>query len=154
MKFRKEAVAEKEEQHETREEMRELAEALSLYRSAMRHVAERRMARPLAMQTRPLRHMRLRLLLAPALAAAVAAGILIPEYAHHHHRRAAVARPANPPTDTPETRASVDDTVLMNQIDNELSEDVPDALRPLADLTEGSTTNAAASTEKKNVTKE
>jgi hypothetical protein len=50
-------------------------------------------------------------------------------------------------------RANVDDTVLMNQIDSELSEDVPDALRPLADLSDQSTSSSSVS-EKKDVTHE
>jgi hypothetical protein len=36
----------------------------------------------------------------------------------------------------------------MNQIDSELSEDVPEALRPLADLSD-QTTNASSVSEKK-----
>jgi hypothetical protein len=47
----------------------------------------------------------------------------------------------------------MDDTALMNQIDSEVSEDVPDALRPLADLSDQTTTSNTA-TEKKNVTQE
>jgi len=52
-----------------------------------------------------------------------------------------------------DARAAVDDTVLMNQIDSELSEDVPDALRPLADVGDQSTPRSSV-TEKTNVTQE
>jgi hypothetical protein len=41
----------------------------------------------------------------------------------------------------------------MNQIDSDLSEDVPDALRPLADLSDQAATTNSVS-EKKNVTHE
>lgn len=157
MKFRRKAVEGNAENHETREEMRELAEALSLYRSAMHHVAERHAARPWIAEPHPTRTFRLGLLLAPAVAAAVAAGILIPEYSQHHRpggtSHTIVKEAPNQPAPG-ETRASMDaDTALMNQIDSEVSEDVPDALQPLADLTEGSTTNISG-TEKKSVTQE
>ena len=46
MKFRKDAVA-NPEPDASRDELRELAEAVSLYRSAMRHIADREAARPL-----------------------------------------------------------------------------------------------------------
>jgi len=139
----------------TREDVRELAEALSLYRSAMHHVAERRSMRPWTAGPLPRRTFRLGLLLAPALAAAIATGVLVPAYVHDEHRGKSVVGQTTPAPQQAraETRASVDDTVLMNQIDSEVSEDVPDALRPLADLTEGSTTDVSV-TEKKNVTHE
>ncbi len=155
MKSLKTAASSEWQAGKTREDVRELAEALSLYRSAMHHVAERRTLRPLAADVLPRRAFRLSLLLAPALAAAIATGILVPAYVHHHHRAEPVARrttPAAQPAPA-QTLASVDDTALMNQIDSEVSEGVPDALRPLADLTEGSTTDVSV-TEKKNVTHE
>lgn len=162
MRFRKHA--DNPETDAPREEMRALAEALSLYRSAMHHVAERETAlhptvQGLA-QPRPKRTLGLRLLLAPALAAAVAAGVLLPLYAHFHHPHpptVAVATEAEP--GSTEARVNIDDSVLMNQIDSDLSEDVPDALRPLADLSYQATTTQATTTtssvpEKKNVTQE
>jgi len=152
MKFRKNAVANPETEG-TREEVREMAEALSLYRSAMRHVAEREAARPFAAERRPARTMRFRLLLAPALTAAVAAGVLVPVYAHFHDHHTGTVAKNGSPAKTAQNVAGVDDTALMNQIDSEVSEDVPDALRPLADLSEQTTTSTTAS-EKKNVTQE
>lgn len=155
MKLQKATDSQELQSGESREELRELAEALSLYRSAMHHVAERRALRPWTAEPLPRRTFRLGLLLAPALAAAVATAFLVPEYLHHHRRPAPAAAHAAPVAQPApaQTLASVDDTALMNQIDSEVSEDVPDALRPLADLTEGSTNNAA-STEKKNVAHE
>jgi hypothetical protein len=135
----------------TREEVREIAEALSLYRSAMHHVAEREAARPFAAERRPSHTMRFRPLLAPALTVAIAAGVLVPVYAHYHDHHT-VAR-KDTATKTNQSVASMDDTALMNQIDSEVSEDVPDALRPLADLSDQTTTSNTA-TEKKNVTQE
>jgi hypothetical protein len=42
----------------------------------------------------------------------------------------------------------VDDTVLMNQIDSQLSESVPDALEPLADLSAQAATQSSVSEKK------
>jgi hypothetical protein len=151
MKFRRDTGAESDT---TREEVREMAEALSLYRSAMRHIAEKEAARSRVAEPRPGRTMRLGMLLAPALTAAVAAAVLVPVYSHLHHHTAAPGVVVKTSQAGPaDTRANVDDTVLMNQIDSELSEDVPDALRPLADLG-NLTTNASSVSEKKNVTQE
>jgi len=150
MKIRRDAVANSGTDG-TREEVREIAEALSLYRSAMHHVAEREAARPFVAERRPSHTMRFRLLLAPALTAAIAAGVLVPVYAHYHDHHTVAKREA--PTKTNQSMASMDDTALMNQIDSEVSEDVPDALEPLAALSEQTTTSNTAS-EKKNVTQE
>ncbi|HEX3987730.1 MAG TPA: hypothetical protein VHX13_14120 [Acidobacteriaceae bacterium] len=134
---------------ESREEVRELAEALSLYRSAMTHVAERSVAHPRVAVQRSTAPFRLRLLVGPALGAALAAGILFPLYGHVHHRGAVVLQSENTAAPDPASaRASVDDTVLMNQIDSQLSETVPDALEPLADLSAQATTQSPV-TEKK-----
>jgi hypothetical protein len=126
-----------------------MAEALSLYGSAMRHIAEREAARTSIAVRRPTRTMRFSLLLAPALATAVAAAVIAPVYSRLHHHSAVsgvVANTVQP--NAADARANVDDTVLMNQIDSELSEDVPEALRPLADLSD-QTTNASSVSEKK-----
>lgn len=148
MKFRKDAV--NPEPEATREEVRDLAEALSLYRSAMHHVAEREAARPFAAEPRPAHTLRLRLLFAPALTAAVAAAVLVPVYSHlHRHSSPAPAVASN----MTNQHATIDDAALMTQIDSDLSEDVPDAFRPLADLSDQTATNNHVS-EKKNVTQE
>jgi hypothetical protein len=153
MKFRKDSAS-NPEPNSSREDVHDLAEALELYRSAMHHVADREAARPFVAEPRPSRAFHFRLLLAPALAAAVAAGVLVPVYSHFHHHAtgsSTIASPTQP--NAAEARASVDDTVLMNQIDSDLSEDVPDALRPLADLSDQAATTNSVS-EKKNVTHE
>jgi hypothetical protein len=153
MKLRKEDVA-NPEPGDTREEVREMAEALSLYRSAMHHLAEREVARPFAADWRPSRRHSFRLVLAPALTAAVAAAVLVPVYTHVHDHGTGTDTGKVVASDTKTPAApSVDDTVLMNQIDSEVSEDVPDALRPLADLSDPTTTSNTAS-EKKNATQE
>lgn len=136
---------------DSRDEMRELAEAVSLYRSAMQHVAEKHAAQPapsftasIAAARHPARSVKMRLVLVPALAAALAAAVIAPAVSHLHHPAStppAVAHTASPAPE--QTVASVDDTQLMNQIDSEVSEDVPDALEPLADLSEQATTTAA-----------
>jgi len=151
MKFRKD-VAASSESDASREEVREMAEAVSLYRSAMHHIADREAAKPFVAQPGHGRTLGLRLLLAPALAAAVAAGVLIPVFSHLHRGAVKPAPVAfNHQVATEAGHAKVDDTALMNQIDSELSEDVPDALRPLADLSYQTTTNNSVS-EKKDVT--
>ena len=151
MKFRK--PADNPEIENTRDDVRPLAEALGLYRSAMHHVAEREAARRPFRQgfadAVPRRPLRLRLILAPALAAAVAAGVLVPLYSHSHPSQApSVTVAGNTAPGPAEARANVDDTVLMDQIDSELSEEVPDALRPLAVLSDQSTTANTVSEKK------
>jgi|HubBroStandDraft_1064217.scaffolds.fasta_scaffold290764_2 hypothetical protein len=151
MKFRRDTGAASDT---TREEVREMAEALSLYRSAMRHIAEKEAARSQVVEPGPGRSIRFGMLFAPALTAAVAAAVLVPVYSHLHHHASAPSIVVKTSEASPvDIRANVDDTVLMNQIDSELSEDVPDALRPLADLS-NQTTNTSAVSEKKNVTQE
>ncbi len=146
---------------ESREEVRELAEALSLFGSAMRHLADQQSATPRIAESRiaerrPSHALRLRLLLAPAMAAAVAVAVALPVYSHLHHRHhgptpivAQVAQ-QNPA----QNRASVDDTALMTQIDNEVSQDVPDALQPLAALSEQAVSSTTSASEKKHVSQE
>lgn len=145
MKFRTERET---EAMESREEVRELAEALSLYRSAMNHLAERSSAQPRLVVPRSGHPFRLRLLLGPALGVALAAGILFPLYGHLHQRSAVVLESQNPTPDPSSARASVDDTVLMNQIDSQLSETVPDALEPLAALSAQAATQPSVSEKK------
>jgi hypothetical protein len=152
MKLRREAV-DNSETDGTRDEVRDLAEALSLYRSAMHHVSDRELARPFAAEPRPASAIRFRFLLAPALATAIAAAALVPVYSHFHHHSGSGSVAKNGQPNSADARATVDDTVLMNQIDSELSEDVPDALQPLADVSAQTTGNNSV-TEKKNVTKE
>jgi hypothetical protein len=143
----------KPEAPEGREEIREIAEALGLYRSAMCHIVERSQVRPLAFARRPAWVSPFRLLLAPVLTAAVVVGIFFPLYSYSHHHVVVVTRPAETFRHNPAALATVDDTALMNQIDSELSQDVPDALEPLADLSDQNSTTTNVS-EKKNVTHE
>lgn len=139
---------------ESREDIRELAEALSLFGSAMRHAAARQPHRPWAAPRSPARALRARLVLAPALAAMLAAAALIPLSMHRHGGTPAHLPPAAQESTTV-TRAGVNDTVLMNQIDSDVSEEVPDALQPLADLSEQAAVATTTSpSERKNVTQE
>lgn len=140
---------------ESREEVRELAEALSLFGSAMRHLAEQQSAKPWIAERRPSRGLRVRLLLAPAMAAAVAAAVALPVYSHLHHRHpgtAPIAQVAQ--ANAAQTRASVDDSTLMAQINSEVSQDVPAALQPLADLSEQAVSSTTSASEKKHVSQE
>jgi hypothetical protein len=162
MKFRREGTGQAEAQElraqelrapESREEVRELAEALSLYRSAINHMAERSSAHPRPARSRSTHRsahpFRLRLLVGPALGAVLAAGILVPLYGHLHHQDPVVLQSENTTAPDPATaRASVDDTALMNQIDSQLSETVPDALEPLAALSVQTATPSSASEKK------
>ena len=151
MTFRSEGTGETEAldstDRESREEVREIAEALSLYRSAMTHLADRSTAHPRVAAQRSAAPSRFRLLLGPALGAALAAGILLPVYGHLRHHSAAVATNVSV-ADAASARASVDDTALMNQIDDQLSENVPDALAPLADLSVQAATQSSVSEKK------
>src|SRR5581483_6184616 len=61
---------------ESHEEVRELAEALSRFRSAMTYAAQRASAQPQMAKVRPPAPSRFRLLLGPALGAVIAAGVL------------------------------------------------------------------------------
>jgi hypothetical protein len=152
MKIRKEA--EMENGAETRltssQEMREMAEALSLYRSAMQHVAEKHLERPFVKERKPAPSLRMRLLMVPALAAALAVAVIVPAVSHMHGHAgikagpAVTAAPQNPNANV----AHVDDTQLMNQIDSDLTEDVPDALQPL-DMGSQTATAKSSETEKK-----
>jgi hypothetical protein len=148
MKFRGKA-----EETETREEVREMAEALSLFGSAMRHVAGRRAEQMVVERhpaaAHPARSLRLRLVLAPALGAAVAVAVAVPAWTHFHQAEIARRNQAPALQDNTEARASVNDTVLMNQIDSDVSEEVPDALEPLAQLSEQAAATKTTVSEKK-----
>ena len=150
MKFRKDTRDPAIDQG--REEIREIAEAISLYGSAMRHLAERAPARPFAVGKTPARRIHLRLLLAPALTALIAGGVFVPLYSYSHHHTIVVRQHAKLTQSAPAI-ANLDDTALMNQIDSELAQEVPDALQPLADLSTQTTTTTNVS-EKKDVTHE
>lgn len=128
------------------QEMRELAEALGLYRSAMKHVAEKQAEQPFRGKPVPVRSLRMRLVLVPALAAAMAAAVIAPAVSHLHKTAVKTPMVAQGNPQDPTTLASVDDTVLMNQIDNDLSEDVPDALQPLTDMDDQTTTAKSTGT--------
>ena len=142
------------EETETRNEMREMAEALSLFGSAMRHMARRRdeemRAQPGMAEARAGRSARRgRLVFTPALAAAVTVAMAIPVWSHFHREATARRHPPAVQTNT-EARMNVSDTVLMNQIDSDVSEEVPDALEPLAQLSEQPAATKNPVLEKKN----
>jgi hypothetical protein len=149
MKFRKDNPAESgtETRLTSSDEMRELAEAVSLYGSAMRHVAEKQVARPFVRAERRATGLRMRLVLVPALGAALAAAVIGPAVSHLHHASTAAiktTRIEDPPASATAV-AKVDDTQLMNQIDSDLTADVPDALQPLTGWDDTSATVAKSS---------
>jgi len=97
----------------------------------------------------------MRLMLVPVLAGALVAAVMAPTLSHLHHgaaTRQAVAHATQ--AGGANTQASLDDTALMNQIDSEISEEVPDALQPLAELSEQAATTKNSVTEKANGTQE
>jgi hypothetical protein len=107
-------------------------------------------ARPFAARRESALSLRIRFVLVPALGAAVAAAVITPAITHMHRPAAKppVAQVTAPSETT--TVASVNDNDLMNQIDTDLTEDVPDALQPLADISDQSaTTTKTTGTEKK-----
>ncbi|HEX4008135.1 MAG TPA: hypothetical protein VHX60_18320 [Acidobacteriaceae bacterium] len=153
MKFGKDSgnTANHADAQESRDEMREMAEAISLYRSAMHHVAEKRAARLGQVVARPAKSMRMRLLLVPALGAALAVAVMAPILTHSHARPTpahseTAARIMQPAQEV--AQASVNDTELMDRINSDLTQDVPDALEPLAGLSEQTTTTTTTSSEK------
>ncbi|HEY6447263.1 MAG TPA: hypothetical protein VIY53_12450 [Acidobacteriaceae bacterium] len=163
MKFRKETLRESgagarreaqmgtdvESSLTSSEEMREVAEAVSLYRSAMHHMAEQPRPRPAEMAKRAASSFRMRLVLVPALGAALAAAVIAPAVSHMRHP-GTTAVEHTPAVQAPATDvAKVDDRQLMDQIDSDLQEDVPDALQPLADWGEPAATTNNSVTEKK-----
>jgi hypothetical protein len=143
----------------TREEVRELAEALSLFRSAVRHIAEREALHP-APALPPARSRYIRLLLQPALLAPVMATAIffasLPVYRHFRPApHPAIAVTASGPS-VAAPNAGTADAELMTQIDAEVSEDVPDALQPMADFGSASplTQHTSSAMEKNHVTQE
>jgi hypothetical protein len=90
----------------------------------------------------------MRLVLVPALGAALAAAVITPAVTHLRHPAAAVNN-GGPVQAPASTVAKVDDTQLMNQIDSDLSEDVPDALQPLTGWDDSSATTAKNSVTEK-----
>jgi hypothetical protein len=165
MKFRKETLrqsgagakrdaqigADVESSLTSSQEMREVAEAVSLYRSAMHHMAEQQRPRPAKAAKRAASSFRMRLVLVPALGAALAAAVIAPAISHMRHP-GATAVEHTPVVQAPAGAtdvAKVDDTQLMDQIDNDLQEDVPDALQPLADWGDQAATTKNSVTEKK-----
>lgn len=145
MRFRGESMTNKDQEsqgnslHDMREVAENMAETMSLYRSAMHHIAEKQAAtaqisveRMTAETRRRDRTHRMRLVLVPALGAALAAAVIAPAVGRlHHEKTVAVHVVQGAPA---QTVASIDDTDLMNQIDSDLTQDVPDALQPLADF--------------------
>lgn len=127
----------------------EMAEAVTLYRSAMRHVAEKQAERPFVPAARRISPLRMRMVLVPALGAAMAAAVIAPTLAHLHHPASTPVKVAADGTATAATVAKVDDAQLMSQIDSDLTQDVPDALQPLTGWDDTSATTAkTAGTEK------
>jgi hypothetical protein len=153
MKIRKDDEMENEAEARlaSSQEMREFAEALSLYRSAMQHVAEKQAARPFVTERKPAPSFRMRLVMVPALAAALAVAVIVPTVSHlHGHAGTKTGSVVAGAPQTPTTTvAQVDDTQLMNQIDSDLTEDVPDALQPLADMGTQTTAGNTSGAEKK-----
>lgn len=121
----------------------ELTAHLRDFRSAVTIVAEREMRRAQANGRVSIRPVALagRLIWAPALLMlmlSIAAGVVSRSHSHHAMRaQAAIATAA-----APNSNQSVDDTALMSEIDQDLSEDTPDSLAPL-EVTTVTTTHEA-----------
>jgi hypothetical protein len=92
----------------------------------------------------------MRLIAVPALAAALAVAVVAPAVSHWRHASAPAPQPqAHRNSAAPVETATVDDTRLMNQIDSDLTEDVPDALAPLADMSDQTATTTKNSVPEK-----
>jgi hypothetical protein len=120
----------------------ELAESLQLFRSAVHHIAERESSR-LPMPQWGSFWQRLRL--APgwpfgwALAAALCLSVL-PFWMHSH---GAVPKAATASVAVTHPAEFVSDEALLSQINDAVSQDVPDSLRPLAQLDSWSSSTQA-----------
>ncbi len=145
---------------ESRDEMRELAEAIGLYRSAMHHVTQKQPPQPWVAERRTARSIPMRLMLVPVLAGALVAAVMAPTLIHLHHGAGTTPHPVahlvQPAAENSPATANekLDDTALMNQIDSEVSEDVPDALQPLVNVSEQAAATQNSVSEKKNATQE
>ncbi|MBT9330922.1 hypothetical protein [Paracidobacterium acidisoli] len=141
----------------TREEVREIAESLALFRSAMHHVADHEASR-LAPATRPAHLRSPRLFLHPAIVGPVLATAIflasLPLWLHPRHEpHAAVETAVSVHTSQPHR---IPDAELLSQIDAEVSEEVPDALQPMADLgsAASATSTSSSARENQNATQE
>jgi len=116
-------------------EEQELAESLKLFRSAVHHVAEREAAQ-LAPMPRKWGSFGQRLQLMPGwafgwgLAAALCLSVL-PFWIRSHR---AMPAPAPVAQTHVAPKANVSDEALLSQINDAVSQDVPDSLRPLSEM--------------------
>jgi hypothetical protein len=142
-----------------REEVIELARVLSQYRSAMHHITAQECSRPApALQLARTAHTRSILqmaILGPALATAIFLAAL-PIYLHSRHAQHPVTPDVSTATATVAATPHIGDAELLSQIDTEVSEDVPDALQPMADFgsASSSTQTSSPAMEKNHATQE
>lgn len=125
----------KMDQHDNIEPSGELAASIRDFRSAVKHVADRETARPvaagwLAPARKRRRSHQQRVVLAWACAALLCLATL--PWSSHSHSTA--AHPAISAAAVSVAPAAESDTALLEQVDADVSESVPSSLAPLAEL--------------------
>lgn len=130
-------------------ELEALRNSIALYRHAGSAYAERVYARPATYRASIAPSPRFRShVLYWATAAALAIAVALPFSLHQHAHTPVAVQPAAA-TAVPASRHSAQsDEALLDGIDQDLSADVPAAMQPLADPTDG--TAASSSTQRKN----
>jgi hypothetical protein len=127
----------------TKRELEGLANAISQFRSAVHHVAAREDVRPMAWQMEQARlrkrSKQRRVMLEWAVAAALCVAALMPAVGFYRNHAAELE--AKQQAQTLKQREA--DTALLDEVSNELSETVPDSMRPLAEMDSDYASNQA-----------
>ncbi|HEX3436661.1 MAG TPA: hypothetical protein VHT24_07820 [Pseudacidobacterium sp.] len=117
----------------TKRDLEGLANAISQFRAAVSHISAKAETVPVAVQMERARQRRRwaqrRVMLEWAFAAVAMIAMLLPGAGYYRHH-AEMARERQEQA----LQQREADTALLDQVDSELSETVPDAMRPLADM--------------------
>jgi hypothetical protein len=125
----KTAIRQTEDDVATRRDLEAMAHAISRFRSAVWHIAEQENPQPMQAQLEQAaqrrRSVQRRVMLEWAFAGIAGVAALIPAagYYRHHQQQARI-----------EQQQREADARLLDQIADEVSEAVPDAMRPLAEM--------------------
>ncbi|MCL6463441.1 MAG: hypothetical protein K6T49_02855 [Acidobacterium ailaaui] len=146
------AISQMESDAATRRDLENMAYAIRQFRAAVWHIAEQEGPRPTLIQleqaARRRRSAQRRIMLEWAFAALAGVAVLLPAAGHYRHH-AQMARMAEQQQALKQREA---DAELLDQVADEVSEAVPDAMRPLAELDSlyGSDQSATGQREKNN----
>ncbi|MBB6145540.1 hypothetical protein HNQ77_003501 [Silvibacterium bohemicum] len=134
----------------------EVASSIELFRSAMHSIAEREAGHPvpaewLAPARRRQRTAQRRMVLAWSCAAALCVAV-VPLSLHAPHTSPYMAKTPAATLQPAVAHSDQEDTALLEQIDNAISEPVPSSLAPLTEMDSLNSSTSINQTEKKNVT--